>query len=61
MIRASLISDTHGHIDLIRREIRRKDFWFKKFWCVDLPDVQSGHAILTYQDGRFFVEQSSGI
>lgn len=42
--------------DLIKREIPHKDFWFKKLWYVNLPDAKEGHAILTYQNGKFFVE-----
>lgn len=42
--------------DLIKREIPRKDFWFKKLWYINLPDAKDGYAILTYRDGRFFVD-----
>ncbi|HVV69023.1 MAG TPA: metallophosphoesterase [Gammaproteobacteria bacterium] len=42
--------------DVIKREIPRKDFWFKKLWYVNLPDAKNGYAILTYYDEKFFVE-----
>jgi hypothetical protein len=42
--------------DVIKREIPRKDFWFKKLWYVNLPDAKDGYAILTYSDNKFFVE-----
>src|SRR3990167_10294335 len=42
--------------DFIKREIPRKDFWFKRLWCVNLPDVKNGYAILSYEGVRFFVE-----
>jgi len=45
--------------DLIKREIPRKEFWFKKLWNVNLPDVKYGYAILVCSDGKFFLESQS--
>lgn len=42
--------------DVIKREIPRKDFWFKKLWYINLPDAKDGYAILTYYNEKFFVE-----
>jgi len=42
--------------DIIKREIPREDFWFKKLWYVNLPDAKDGYAILTYDNGKFFIE-----
>lgn len=42
--------------DIIKREILRKDFWFKKLWYVNLPDAKNGYAILTFNNGKFFIE-----
>lgn len=42
--------------DILKREIPRKDFWFKKLWYVNLPDAKDGYAILKYYDEKFFVE-----
>lgn len=42
--------------EVIKREIPRKDFWFKKLWYVNLPDAKNGYAILTYHNGKFLVE-----
>lgn len=48
--------------ELIKQMIPRKDFWFKKMWNINLPDVQDGHAILIVEDGRFSLETySAGI
>lgn len=32
--------------ELIRREIPRKDFWYKKLWNINLPDAKDGYAVL---------------
>ena len=42
--------------DIIKRDIPREEFWFKKMWNVNLPDAKEGYAILTFEDGRFFLE-----
>ena len=45
--------------DLIKQIIPRKDFWFKKMWNINLPDVKDGHAILIVENGRFSLETYS--
>lgn len=45
--------------DLIKQEVPRKDFWFKKMWNINLPDVKDGHAILIVENGRFSLETYS--
>jgi hypothetical protein len=42
--------------ELIKREIPRKDFWFKKLWYVNLPDVKNGYAVLTFHNEKFLIE-----
>lgn len=42
--------------DIIKRDIPREDFWLRKMWNVNLPDAKDGYAILTFSDGRFFLE-----
>ena len=42
--------------DLIKRDIQRDEFWFKKLWNINLPDAKDGYMILTYDDGKFFFE-----
>jgi predicted phosphodiesterase len=46
-------------IEIIKRDIPRKDFWFKKMWNLNLPDAKDGYAILNYDDGRFSLETYS--
>lgn len=48
--------------DLIKRDIPKKDDWFKKIWNMNLPDAKDGHAVLTVEDGEFSLETySNGI
>jgi len=42
--------------DIIKRDIPRDEFWLKKMWNVNLPDAKDGYAILTFDEGRFFLE-----
>lgn len=42
--------------EIIKRDISREEFWFKKMWNVNLPDAKDGYAILTFSDGKFFLE-----
>src|SRR3990167_1004295 len=42
--------------DIIKRDIPREEFWFKKMWNVNLSDAKEGYAILTFTDGKFFLE-----
>lgn len=42
--------------DLMKRKIDREEHWFKKLWNINLPDAHQGHAILSYENGRFAVE-----
>lgn len=46
-------------IEIIKRDIPRKDFWFKKMWNLNLPDAKDGYAVLNYDDGRFSLETYS--
>jgi len=45
--------------ELIKRDIPRDEFWFKKLWNVNLPDAKDGYAVLVYSDGKFFLESQS--
>lgn len=55
-----LISDEAAKaIEIIKRDIPRKDFWFKKMWNINLPDAKDGYAVLNYADGRFALETYS--
>ena len=45
--------------DIIKRDIPREDFWFRKMWNINLPDAKDGHAILVFEDGKFFLETYS--
>lgn len=45
--------------ELIKRPIPRKDFWFKRLWNINLPDVKDGYAVLIFDDGRFSLETFS--
>jgi predicted phosphodiesterase len=42
--------------DLIKRDIPRDEFWYKKLWNINLPDVKDGYAVLNCENGRFSVE-----
>lgn len=44
---------------LLKQSIPRKDFWFKKMWNINLPDIKDGYAILIFDDGQFFLETYS--
>lgn len=45
--------------ELIKREIPKKDYWFKRMWNINLPDAKDGYAILNYDQGRFSLETIS--
>lgn len=45
--------------EVLQREIPKKDYWFKKMWNINLPDVQDGYAVLNYNEGRFSLETYS--
>lgn len=45
--------------DLIKKEIPREEFWFKKLWNINLPDLKDGYAVLVCSGGKFFVETYS--
>lgn len=45
--------------EVIKRDIPKKDYWFKKMWYINLPDAKDGHAILNYNEGRFSLETYS--
>ena len=42
--------------DIIKRDIPREDFWFRKMWNINLPDAKDGYAILIFEGGKFFLE-----
>lgn len=42
--------------NIIKRDIPREEFWFKKMWNINLSDAKDGYAILTFLDGRFFLD-----
>lgn len=42
--------------EVIKRDVPKKDYWFKKMWNINLPDAKDGYAILNYEDGRFSLE-----
>lgn len=45
--------------ELIKREIPKKDYWFKQMWYINLPDVKDGYAIFNFDQGRFAMETYS--
>lgn len=45
--------------EIIKRDIPKKDDWFKKMWNINLPDLKDGYAILTVENGRFSLETHS--
>lgn len=45
--------------EIIKRDIPRKDDWFKKMWSINLPDAKNGYAILTVEEQRFSLETYS--
>jgi hypothetical protein len=48
--------------DLIKKPIDKDDFWYKKLWNINLPDVVDGHALLILKENRFLLETySNGI
>lgn len=54
--KAHLTEEAKIAYEIIKRDIPREEFWFKKMWNVNLPDAKDGYAILTFCDGRFFLE-----
>lgn len=42
--------------DLIKREIERDEYWFKKLWNINLPDAKDGYAILEYDGIKFAID-----
>jgi len=42
-------------IGLMKQEVQRDDFWFKKMWNVNLPDVKDGNSILSVNKGKFSI------
>lgn len=45
--------------ELIKREIPKKDYWFKHMWYINLPDAKDGYSILNFDQGRFAMETYS--
>ena len=45
--------------ELIKRAIQRDEFWFKKMWNINLPDVKDGYAVLNYLGEKFYLESCS--
>lgn len=45
--------------DLILKPILTDDFWFKRMWNFNLPDVHDGYAILNVEDGKFSLDTFS--
>ena len=54
--KAHLTDEAKIAYDIIMRDISRDECWFEKMWNVNLPDVKDGYAVLTFQEGRFFLE-----
>lgn len=46
-------------IEIIKRPILKKDYWFKRMWNINLPDAKDGYAVLNYDAGRFALETYS--
>ncbi len=44
---------------LILKPIPRGDFWFKKLWNINLPDIADGHAVLIVSENRFSLQTYS--
>lgn len=48
----NLTEEVQLALELINREIPRKDYWFKQMWNINLPDAKDGYAVITIEDGR---------
>src|SRR4029078_11298991 len=46
--------------DLIKREIKKDEYWFKKLWNINLADAKDGYAVLHYVNEKFYVDCHSG-
>lgn len=46
-------------IELMNREVRRDEFWFKRMWNINLPDAKDGYSLLTYENKRFYIDSYS--
>lgn len=45
--------------DLMKREIQRDEYWYKKLWNINLPDAKDGYVVLNYSNERFYLETFS--
>ncbi len=45
--------------ELIQKELPDKHHWFKKLWNINLPDVENGYAVLTFERGKFTLDSHS--
>ncbi len=55
----NLTEEVQLALELINREIPRKDYWFKQMWNINLPDAKDGYAVITIENGRFSLETYS--
>ncbi len=44
--------------NLIKHEIQRDEYWFKKLWNINLPDAKDGFSLLIFKKGKFFIESN---
>ncbi len=47
--------------DLIKREIQRDEYWFRRLWNINVPDAKDGYAVLNYENGKFFLDSHSSM
>ncbi len=45
--------------DLIKCEIQRDEYWFRRLWNINVPDAKDGYAVLNYDKGRFYIDTYS--
>ena len=56
---ASLSNEAKVAYDILARPLPRKDFWFKRMWNINLPDINKGHALLLADGNRISLETFS--
>jgi hypothetical protein len=47
--------------NLIKHEIQHDDYWFRKLWNINVPDAKDGYAVLSYDNGGFFIDSHTGL
>lgn len=56
---ASLSEEAKIAADLIMQPISDKNYWFKKMWNINLPDMKDGYAVISADKGQYELETFS--